>query len=332
MRLARKKRVGEDCYYHAYNRLAGRKDEHPFTDADREHGMKLLLDLSRYYLIEVISAAWMGNHWHVVCFAPCELPTLKEIEERHNRFWEPKNKLVPPTLRKPLLDAERDPEGCELAGRNMIDLSHFMGVFGQRYTIYYNKAHERRGALWADRFKSTILDQRQAVWNCVKYVELNPVRAGLVEDPADYRFSTWGWFNGSGKHMFGENFVRHLRQSMCWVDTAGWSDDEIVREFRGDLARTITSEQLEAADVAGPEAEEIVQEAVEKAKRGESMPVRFLRRTRHWVDGGIIGSKAFVRDVGCEFGDRTRIMKKRLSRGSTAEGGVLYCFKRLQTE
>ena len=46
MRTARHKRIGEDCYYHCFSRIGGRGDEHPFTDVDREEGMKLVKDLT----------------------------------------------------------------------------------------------------------------------------------------------------------------------------------------------------------------------------------------------------------------------------------------------
>ena len=96
----------------------------------------------------------------------------------------------------------------------------------QKFTYYINRAHKRRGTLWADRFKSTILDGATALWNCVKYVELNSVRAGLVIKPEDYRFCTWGWYSGTGKHYFGDNFVRHMR-SFLGESANGWSDEDI---------------------------------------------------------------------------------------------------------
>ena len=54
-------------------------------------------------------------------------------------------------------------------------------------------------------------------------------------------------------------------------------------------------------------------EIKEQAKRKESMPLRFLRRIRHWTDGLIIGNKAFVQEAAAQFYDRKRVLKKRLS-------------------
>ena len=52
----------------------------------------------------------------------------------------------------------------------------------------------------------------------------------------------------------------------------------------------------------------------------------------YWTDGAIIGSKAFVQEVGCMFDEQERILKKQLSCGSTPSGGVLHCFKRLREQ
>jgi REP element-mobilizing transposase RayT len=213
------------------NRTAGAKDSYPLDDVDREYGMNLVRRLSKYYLLEFISMCWMGNHFHIVLYAPSEseLPQNSEIAARHNAFYgENSPKAIDPT----------DFDACLTVGERMIDISRFMKDFQQRYVFYFNKTHQRRGHFWADRFKSTILEGRQALWSAVKYVELNPVRAGLVEDPADYRHCAWGWMAGSGKHPFGDSFVRHMRRSLGDV-AVDMTPDALFARFNGELARTI---------------------------------------------------------------------------------------------
>ena len=112
------------------------------------------------------------------------------------------------------MDPKLDPEKCRKISEQLKDISFFMRQIHQKFIYYINRVHKRRGTLWADRFKSTILDGEQALWNCVKYIELNAVPAKLVEDSADYRFCTWGSFCGSGRHIFSDNFVRHMRRSL----------------------------------------------------------------------------------------------------------------------
>ncbi len=72
------------------------------------------------------------------------------------------------------------------------DVSRFMKDLQQQFTRWFNRTRPilRRGHLWQERFKSTILESGLSVWHCWKYMELNPVRARIVANPADYRFCT----------------------------------------------------------------------------------------------------------------------------------------------
>ena len=71
----------------------------------------------------------------------------------------------------------------------MGDLAVFIKEVKQRFSSLYNKSHERYGTLWAERFKSVLVEgSLSALRTVAAYIDLNPVRAGLVEDPKDYRF------------------------------------------------------------------------------------------------------------------------------------------------
>ena len=66
----------------------------------------------------------------------------------------------------------------------MGDVSVFMKELKQRFSIWYNKSHRRYETLWAERFKSVLVEgSRSALRTVAAYIDLNPVRAGLVEDP-----------------------------------------------------------------------------------------------------------------------------------------------------
>lgn len=80
----------------------------------------------------------------------------------------------------------------------MHDLSQFMKSYLQRYTQWHNGIHDRRGHLWESRFRSVIAEPGEAVQAISAYVTLNPVRAGIVKDPAAYRWSGYGEALGSG--------------------------------------------------------------------------------------------------------------------------------------
>jgi len=111
-----------------------------------------------------------------------------------------------------------------------------------------------------------------------------------------------------------------MRKSLGKI-TNEWTDDEVYGESRGEIVRTVAYESGITEDL---------HELKKKEKRKERMPLRFLRRTRHWTDGLIIGKKAFVQEVAIQFYDSQRVLKKRLSSGADQNGKILHCYRRLK--
>ena len=83
--------------------------------------------------------------------------------------------------------------------RTVTGLSEAMHVVGTKYVGYFNRRHARTGGLFEGRFKSSVIDTDTYWFTCMRYVELNPVRAGIVSDPAEYRWSSYR-ANGMGVH------------------------------------------------------------------------------------------------------------------------------------
>jgi len=73
-----------------------------------------------------------------------------------------------------------------------------MKHLGQRYVQYTNRTYRRSGTLWEGRFRSCLTQTEDYVLACYRYIELNPVRAGMVMKPRDYRWSSYS-ANGLGK-------------------------------------------------------------------------------------------------------------------------------------
>jgi putative transposase len=65
-----------------------------------------------------------------------------------------------------------------------------MRDLGQRYVQYFNRRHDRTGTLWEGRFRSSLVESARYVLACYRYIELNPVRAGMVRHAADYPWSS----------------------------------------------------------------------------------------------------------------------------------------------
>src|SRR6185436_20184081 len=73
-----------------------------------------------------------------------------------------------------------------------------MQSLGRRYVRYFNDRYERTGTLWEGRFRSAVILNERYWLNCLRYVEMNPVRAGIVGSAASYRWSSYR------AHAFGE--------------------------------------------------------------------------------------------------------------------------------
>jgi putative transposase len=69
--------------------------------------------------------------------------------------------------------------------------SLLMKHLGQRYVQYINRTYRRSGTLWEGRFRSCLTQTEDYVLACYRYIELNPVRAGMVNQPQDYRWSSY---------------------------------------------------------------------------------------------------------------------------------------------
>lgn len=72
------------------------------------------------------------------------------------------------------------------------NLANFMKHISQRHGQYINKFYKRSGTLWEGRFKSSPISMDRYLMACSRYIEMNPVRAAIVEKPDDYTFSSYG--------------------------------------------------------------------------------------------------------------------------------------------
>ncbi|MFW5996636.1 MAG: transposase [Lentisphaeria bacterium] len=301
MRISRIRNDQAPCYYHLINRVTGDPNALPFGDDEKEQLFQLFQQLQRFYTVEIISVVVMSNHLHAVCCTYPELPDSETVRKRYRAFYA--DKYPEPDW--------SNPEIVSHYAQRMRDVSCLMKDVQQRFTHWFNKRTGRRGRLWADRFKSVVLEGDKALWECVKYIEMNPIRANICQDPGDYRFSTWGRYCGSGKHPFREAFHRHIAPLVSdRVENAEKSFPAVTDEFRGELMRITVSE-------GGGTPEETLA-AEEAAKRGVPFRLTVTRRMRYWSDGAIIGTRAFVEEFGRRvFGDE-RIERKRFQFDKTS--------------
>jgi putative transposase len=77
-----------------------------------------------------------------------------------------------------------------LTPRAVSAIAQVMKLVGQRFTQYMNHTYRRTGSMWEGRYKASMIDADRYLLTCYRYIELNPVRAGMVEKPSEYRWSS----------------------------------------------------------------------------------------------------------------------------------------------
>jgi len=85
-----------------------------------------------------------------------------------------------------------------LTPKRLESASMLMKRLGQHYVQYINRTYKRSGTLWEGRFRSCIVQQQEYLFACHKYIEMNPVRAGMVKNPAEYNWTSFP-VNAEGK-------------------------------------------------------------------------------------------------------------------------------------
>lgn len=116
-------------------------------------------------------------------------------------------------------------------------VSRMMQTVGRRYVRYINDAIGRTGTLWEGRYKSSLVDSERYVLACYRYIELNPVRAGMVVEPAEYPWSSYRC-NGLGQDD------SLLSPHPLYLRIAGEADE------RRSLYRELISQALTDEDMA----------------------------------------------------------------------------------
>lgn len=308
----RSQQVG--MYYHIVNRIAGEPGVVPFGDVARERMVELLNEVSRLFTVEPIAYQIMGNHFHLLVHAPAKALPLDEALGRYNAYYSGRKEPLRP----------EDPAAARIPAY-LRDISSFVGMLEQRFAVWFNRhwPATRRGRLWGDRFKSTVLEGGDAVWRCLCYIELNAVRARLVEDPADYRFGSWGAWHGTGTHPFAANFLKHARACLG-VPAETWDIERIREHLRGEMART----HAQDAEPASPAPSEAAPPAA--ARRRPGLLVTARRRCRFWSDGLIIGSREFVLETATTIRSGKDLAKHRLQSLHAPDGMTLCAYHRLR--
>ncbi len=280
MAKKRKKLPDHLSYHHLMSRTVN--GEVLFGEVEKEVFRKMIWKVAEFSGVRVITYAVMNNHFHLLVEVPEKAKEVSD-EELVRRYrllypqptpWQPmKWEVLEQHLKANLGEGRQLRE--ELLSR-MHDVSEFMKTLKLRYSLWFNRTHERFGPLWSARFKSLLVEgESWALRMVAAYIDLNAVRAGLVTDPKDYRFCGYGEAVGGGQ----------LAQKGLAVL------DRSLSGYRQTLFGVGVEEKDGKMSISPEEASQVL-----KAKGKLPLAVLLRGKVLYFVDGMILGSESFVKE------------------------------------
>ena len=274
-------KVASGAYYHLVSRCALK--QFLLEEEEKRVFVGMLRRVADFSGVEVLTHCVMSNHFHILVRVPApEAVTEGELLSRvailygdarakdMQSRWESYRK----SKRTDLVESEQ-----ALLRKRMNDITPFMKTLKQRFTVWYAAHHkDHEGTLWQSRFSSTLVEGGGSLAAVAAYIDLNPVRAGIVSDPKDYVFS------GYGAAARGDIDARK-GLSGVYGDTSA-SYEKVLKAYRG---------LLYAEGAADLDPAEVCKVLADREK--PSLPQLLRSKIRAMSHGLAIGSKAFTAGI-----------------------------------
>ncbi len=351
-----RKTAGKPVIYHVLSRVVDR--QFVLGSEEKEKFRALMRMQENFTGCRVLSYCLMTNHFHILLEVPplaeggiSEEVLLKRLSAIYSEAFvagvakEFANARLAVYINEGGLEEALDVIHERFTYR-MQDLGEFMKGLLQRFTQWFNRTRSRTGRLWEDRFKSVIVEDGVAVRTMAAYIDLNPMRAGMVKDPAEYRWSSYGEAVGGGKKGNGKKAREGLvRVCFCHqgvgFEAEKWQEvSRLYRRLMG-LALGRKPGRLEnqrrsqaAATVTKNTAEMLKSEDNETILKDLGIAKMLRCRIRYFTDGAVIGSREFVNEAFMEGRERFGPKRKdgaRAMKGSGKEAkGVLWSARDLR--
>jgi putative transposase len=299
--------------YHCVTRVVWR--EFLFKKEEKEFFRKAMRQYEAYCGVKVLAYCLMSNHVHIMVKVP---PRAKRLMG-DTRFLEHLRLIysaehvadVARWLGECWAINNRDDRNTavrelkERYTRRMWDLSEFMKAVKQKFTQWYNKRNGLSGTLWEGRFKSVLVEDGYAARMTAAYIDLNPVRAGMVKDPKDYRWCSYGEACAGGEHaQQGLLEVMQKEEGYARNEIPPDSWNEVRAGYRMLIAEEGAAADQDQQGVQGESKSKrrkkrngFSADEIEKVLEsgGQLSAAQMLHcKARYFTDGVVLGSREFV--------------------------------------
>jgi len=284
-------------FYHCMSRVVDRRLI--FKDAEREQFSRLMRQYARFCGIRILTHCIMGNHFHLLVEVPQRSenpPDDAILLDRISAIYKP----AQVEAIRSRLSTLSPIDGNALRQRfwrRMGDISQYLKELKQRFSQWHNLRQGRRGTLWEERFRSVLIGaDGSALSTIAAYIDLNPVRAGLVKTPSAYRWS------GYGEAMAGRPEALAGYQALMSA-TAGVT---LTRSMALNEYRHRLSSFAERRGVSIPALQPRKLHRPRDGKSAKRHPAptsdsgicrHLLCRIRYFSEGAVIGSRGFVESI-----------------------------------
>ena len=302
----------ERGYYHVVTRTVLKS--FLLDDAGKEEFMRILRKLSQVYFVKVVTFALMSNHIHlIVRMQPEEKFSDEELADRLHFYY---NSGKPKKDWRIIYPDEYPGYRARFG-----DLSRFVQDLKQRFSRWYNRGNNNHGSIWGERFISVMLEPGRALTACMAYVELNAVRAGIVERPEDYRWCGLSHYVTGGRAaswLDHETFAKKMwwrveEHDKMHETTEAMSISELERRrsmVKRYLALVYYAGNVDRSGKAGL-SDELVESAIGEDFASVGILSSLDRRMRPFSHGVFLGSKAFCGEMFNELRDHFVTKKER---------------------
>lgn len=286
------------AYYHCVSRIVNR--EFVLGDAEKEQFGRFLRLYEDFCGLRVVTFCVMSNHFHVLVEVPQRPVVLPDDEQLLARLKRTHSTVGVGTIRQRLAMFRAEGAHAEAEAyretflARMWDVSAFMKTLKQRFTQWFNREHARKGTLWEERYRSVLVEGAgEALATMAAYIDLNPVRAGMVADPKDYRWCGYAEaVAGKRRAMAG---LKVLTDAYRGLPAPAGS---VLREYRAWLFGQGEESGVDEGGRARRKGFDRKQVEQVLAKKGKLSREEMLRcRVRYFTDGAVLGSKEFVNQM-----------------------------------